>query len=383
MHTYIHITQFGSVPLYLTRFFVLFFCPTGRACNTLVQDALQAAGWEEEDADLLHDPAFAASLRHAQECVATSSNVGTLSRYESHWARFTAWCGRFRLRCIPARPQHIAMFLADTLRYAQLNRFGYSVVKAASAAIFHAHKLAGFESGFTDHPFVSRIRECAKRILGTRPWNRKEPLSLDLCVTCALQLIAGDDSLARWQIATFIMTCFAGFLRYSDATRIYADEIRFFDTHMELFIETRKNLQFRQGDVVCIARGTSLACPVYLMESLLDRAGLRGRHVPVFRQASYSRGDYSVVSDTTWDYKQAQRLVLQALARTAGVGYAEFKWHFGLHSLRSGGASYVAAAGVPDHIFQAHGAWATAEAMHNYIQRSMANKLLPTRVMPY
>jgi len=350
---------------------------------------LAAAGWEEEEDDtLMEHPDFVDALSFTQKCIVGSSNPDTLVRYESHWVRFTAWCGKFGLRCIPARPQHIAMFLADTLRYAMAHRYGFNVVKAASAAIHHAHKLAGHSAGFTDHPFVQRIRECAKRLLGTRPWNRKEPLSLDLCITCALQLLAVDASVARLQIATFIMTCFAGFLRYSDAVNIYADEIKFFDTHMELFIETRKTLQFRQGDVICIARGDSLACPVYLLETLLDRAGLRGRHVPVFRQATYirggpSQGDYVLASDDRWDYNQAKRLTLQALARTAGVDFQSFERVFGLHSLRSGGASFVAAAGVADHIFQAHGGWATAAAMHAYIQRSLANRLLPTRVMPY
>ena len=60
---------------------------------------------------------------------------------------------------------------------------------------------------------------------------------------------------------------------------------------------------------------------------------------------------------------------------------------FGLHSLRSGGATDVAAVlaknDIPEHVFQAHGAWKSREAMLVYIQRSLATKLQVTQVMGY
>ena len=46
-------------------------------------------------------------------------------------------------------------------------------------------------------------------------------------------------------------------------------------------------------------------------------------------------------------------------------------------------ATLVAKEGVPDHIFQAHRAWRSSQARHAYIERPVANKLLPTRAMYY
>jgi len=43
----------------------------------------------------------------------------------------------------------------------------------------------------------------------------------------------------------------------------------------------------------------------------------------------------------------------------------------------------VAAKKVPEHIFQAHGAWKCTQSMNGYIERSLENKLLPTSVMGY
>ena len=40
---------------------------------------------------------------------------------------------------------------------------------------------------------------------------------------------------------------------------------------------------------------------------------------------------------------------------------------YGLHSLRSGGATIAAALGIPDRLLQRQGGWRTAKAKNNYI----------------
>ena len=60
------------------------------------------------------------------------------------------------------------------------------------------------------------------------------------------------------------------------------------------------------------------------------------------------------------------------MADSAHMSFANFTDRYGLNSVRSVGATLVAKEGVPDHIFQ---------AMHAYIERPIANKLLPTRAM--
>ena len=43
---------------------------------------------------------------------------------------------------------------------------------------------------------------------------------------------------------------------------------------------------------------------------------------------------------------------------------------FGMHSLRSGGASAAANAGVPDRLFKRHGRWRSETAKDGYIKDS-------------
>ena len=50
--------------------------------------------------------------------------------------------------------------------------------------------------------------------------------------------------------------------------------------------------------------------------------------------------------------------------------------NFGLHSLRSGGASAAAAVGVPDRLFKRQGRWRSDSSKDRYIKETMSNKLL-------
>ena len=153
------------------------------------------------------------------------------------------------------------------------------------------------------------------------------------------------------------MVCFSDFLRYDCACQFLADEVKFYSSHIKIFLAKRKNDQFLSCSVVCIARGKSLSCPVSLLKFLLVKAESLGKHVPVFR--SFRKGSYEKFcpSNQPWSYSFARARVLQALADSAHMSFADFAARYGLHSLRSGGATLVAKEGVPDHIFQAHGAW--------------------------
>lgn len=58
----------------------------------------------------------------------------------------------------------------------------YHIIKSVVLFIYKAHQLAGYATGGTEHPAVVAVRECANRFLGVASRNRKEPLSLDMCM---------------------------------------------------------------------------------------------------------------------------------------------------------------------------------------------------------
>ena len=50
-----------------------------------------------------------------------------------------------------------------------------------------------------------------------------------------------------------------------------------------------------------------------------------------------------------------------------------------LHSLRAGGATAAAAAGVPDRVFKKHGRWKSETAKDGYIEDSFHKRLSVTQ----
>ena len=48
---------------------------------------------------------------------------------------------------------------------------------------------------------------------------------------------------------------------------------------------------------------------------------------------------------------------------------------FGLHSLRAGGATAAANAGVPDRNFKRHGRWKSENAKDGYVEDSLESRL--------
>ena len=53
----------------------------------------------------------------------------------------------------------------------------------------------------------------------------------------------------------------------------------------------------------------------------------------------------------------------------------------GTHSLRIGGATAAAHAGVPDWLFKRHGRWASKSAKDGYVQDSLSSRLSVSKTL--
>ena len=61
------------------------------------------------------------------------------------------------------------------------------------------------------------------------------------------------------------------------------------------------------------------------------------------------------------------------LAKIAQMGWDPKP--FGMHSLRAGGATAAANAGVPDRLFKRHGRWKSETAKDGYVKDSLESRL--------
>ena len=143
------------------------------------------------------------------------------------------------------------------------------------------------------------------------------------------------------------MIGFAGFLRFNEIANLKESDVQVFDEHMELFIESSKTDQYRDGAWVTITRSGFTTCPVQMLERYSKLGGIGGSpDMLLFRGIVHTKSGEQLRKKGSY---RVRELVLQKLA---ALGLDPKR--FGLHSLRSGGASAAANAGVPDRLFKRH-----------------------------
>lgn len=88
------------------------------------------------------------------------------------------------------------------------------------------------------------------------------------------------------------------------------------------------------------------------------------------------RGNQQFLHNEPMTYSRARQLLHEFL-QSAGVTHGDF----GLHSLRSGGVTAAANAGVPDRLFKRHGGWRSEQAKDGYLKESMEDLLAVSKAV--
>ena len=287
--------------------------------------------------------------------------ASTVKNYLAAFRRWVAWANQMELPSFPAQATDIALYLVHLMQSGS----GKAPVIQALAALHWMHVKADHKDP-TTHPTVSQLKEAICRIL-SRPACRRIPLSLPQFRQVLGTLSHHPQSLADKQLAAFFSLGFTALLRWDDLSRLKASDIRCYPSHMRVFLQQRKNDQFREGQYVIVSRNDdSNVCPVAAVESFLQE-GHHHPSDPLFcrvirapRSGDYLSGKMS--------YTRARELIREGLQR-AGI----HPDGLGTHSLRSGGATAAANAGVADRLIQRHGGWRCATSQHCYIEENLSD----------
>ena len=94
----------------------------------------------------------------------------------------------------------------------------------------------------------------------------------------------------------------------------------------------------------------------------------------LFRGIVHTKSGDKLRASGGLSYTRVRELVLEKL-----VAIGLDKRQFGVHSLRSGGASAAAQAGVPDRWFKRHGRWRSENAKDGYIKDNLQDRLQVSR----
>ena len=181
-------------------------------------------------------------------------------------------------------------------------------------------------------------------------------------------------SLYNIRSVVICMLAFAAFLRFEELSKLVRSDVKIENDMLKLFIQSSKTDQYRDGAWIVVASSRKATCPVAMMNRYLDRAGL-SCDSPLFCQLSKTKCGYKPRSKGL-SYSRLRELVLEAFKDIVPDISA-----IGTHSLRSGGATAAANAGVPDRLFKRHGRWASESAKDEYVRDSLSSRLSVSKAL--
>lgn len=243
-------------------------------------------------------------------------------------------------------------------------------LEEAVNALSWVHRMATVED-ITGHPIVVQVLAGAKRLLAHKT-TKKEPITPEHLLLLVQRFGARDASLADVRALTVCLLGFAAFLRFDELSKLRLCDITIFGDHMELFIESSKTDQLRQGARVVVARTNTDLCPVGMLERYMSMAHITcdSSDAFLFRGIINTKNGTRLRDRGGLSYTTVRETVLE---KFEAIGLD--KRQYGLHSLRAGGATAAANAGVPDRMFKRHGRWRSENAKDGYVEDSLTSRL--------
>ena len=238
-----------------------------------------------------------------------------------------------------------------------------SAVEEATNAISWVQQVAGHQP-VTSSVIVRTTLAGLQRQLA-KPKKRKEPITTGM-LSKIVRSLGTSPSLADLRLAASSLLAFAAFLRYDEVSKLRYCDLQFTADAMTVHISSSKTDQYRQGDTVLIARTGAETCPVVMLERYIKATDTPlSSSLHLFRGIVHTKRGERLRPSGSLSYTRMRELFLEKLQQ---LGYD--KSQYSLHSLRAGGATQAANAGVPDRLFKRHGRWKSESAKDGYVKDS-------------
>jgi site-specific recombinase XerD len=299
----------------------------------------------------------------------------TNKSYSLAYKRWRLWAQDYpEIRALPASHLHVLLYLVHLDQTAT----SFSTINLAVCAIKWAHGLAGLESP-TDHVMITEALHGLRR-KQAKPTVRKEPFTKDHIH----QLISELDkcSVVELRNTVLIVLAYFALLRVSELLQIRACDVLILQDRLELVIPTSKCDQLRSGSKVLVAKLGGAFCPVELLCSYLNAVNINVFSDTydsqfIFRRVVPSAGSFVLSKNNVPMTYSRVREVVKEKAKQIGLDGSLFS----THSMRAGGATSAARAGVSERCLQRHGRWATSSSKNRYIEDSIDSQLSVSKVL--
>lgn len=356
--------------------------------KTFILQGSPKASIMEKLQDLAHGDDYLAELYG--ELPGTLDNCyaeGTNKIYKANCKKWEKWCSRYQINSFPAPEEHVVLFILSILQQAKSS----ISLQHALYAIKWGHERQGLNFEFS--PLIKKLLEASKRILG-KPCNKKEPITSGTIKQLVTHFITENVILSDLRDVTMFVIGFCGFLRFNEIVNIKRSDIDFQINYVTIFLEKSKTDKYKEGNKVFLAETKSKACPVKLLRQYLKLACIKcDSEEYIFRAVTRMKSKdthKSSIKDgklvinkipsyelrnvnTKLSYTRCRELLFSKLNE---IGIDETK--FGVHSLRSGGATQAARMQIPDRLFKKHGRWRSENCKDGYVHEDIKEKLSVT-----
>ena len=310
--------------------------------------------------------------------VLRSRASSTVKKYVREHRKYINFLVRTRRpTTLPSDKLHIASYLA----YVSQTKNSYNAVLQAFCGIKWVHSLLPIDvkGNPADTTLSANIVEASRRAF-TKPSTKKEPISTSTITKVCQQFAGPSCTLKGLRTALIFSLGFTGLFRVSELLDIKAQDIGIQAEHLEIVVRKSKTDQYRQGNIVYIAKTNGPACPHALLLRFYSLTGIQPRsNEYIFRSlSSLKKSTLNKADNKPFSYSRCREIVKETLA---AVG--EDPAQFGTHSLRSGGATAIAESmkGIPggDRLLRLQGRWKSDTSRDMYIKDSMTNRLSVTK----
>ena len=184
-------------------------------------------------------------------------------------------------------------------------------------------------------------------------------------------------SVASIRFLFVLLVGHAGMLRADELLSIRYKDIETSSSNMVIFIPKRKNDQHREGHYSNIKRSSKITCPVSFTEQLLDLLpDQNGSSFPVLRKIVQQRDGKVFHRKLGISYTTLRQEFIEHLSL-----FVDDVKKFGLHSIKSGGASNPALRNVNGELLDRHVGWKNSKSKRRYVKFRTEDLLSVTEAM--
>ena len=315
------------------------------------------------------EPKFSAEDELIESILQDSKAKSTIKKYTAGFNKWKNWCEANQVVHLPAKQIDIARFFSNlhqrNVPYSQIESIFYGIK-------WHYDRVPDLISNPCDSKYLHLILQGLKRRLA-KPVLKKLPVSCVIISSIVAHFGSPFAGLADLRVCLLFLLAYAGFFRYDELANIRRCDVDLYLTYFKVLVRVSKTDQYREGAWVVISKTDNSTCPMTMLLRYFKAAGLDDPSDQgfIFRPLVYCpKQKCHRLRSGQMSYSRCREIFKDALV-TIGVDPKPF----GLHSLRAGGATAAANAGVGDRLFKRHGRWRSESAKDGYVEDSLANRL--------